>query len=230
MTIGVMDSGIGGLGVLAELVKRKCAENYVYFSDGENLPYGNKTKNELREIALRGVKILRERGANVLVFGCNTLSSAALDAARNAFVGPTFGLLPRPEFCLGKSLLLTTPTTALFLPKLSEDLSLLTPPDLAALIDGDYPDLTNVEAYLSPLLAPYADAESVYLGCSHYVFARSVFRKALPKAKILSGINALADLVKAVLPAANVKSQNVDFLFSGKNQTDRYAAILSSLL
>ena len=225
-----MDSGIGGLSVLAALVKRKCAENYVYFSDGANLPYGEKSKSELVEIALKGVQTLTERGANVLVFGCNTLSSCALDAARNAFAGPTFGLLPRPENSAGKTLLLTTPTTALYLPRLKENVSLLTPRKLAPLIDATYPDLEKVEAYLSPLLFPYRDAESLYLGCSHYVFAKRVFRNAIPQAEIRTGVEELADLVKAVLPAGRVGGQNADFLFSGKDDTRRYAAILSSLL
>ena len=230
MKIGIMDSGIGGLTVLAALIKRRCAAEYVYFSDGANLPYGNKNKNELKEIALNGVKVLREKGANVLVFGCNTLSSCALDAARSAFVGPSFGLLPRPALCTGKTLLLTTPTTALYLPKLAENVSLLTPPPLAALIDGEYPSLIETEKYLSPLLLPYTDVQNVYLGCSHYAFAKLLFQKAIPCAKLRTGVEPLADLVKSVLPNVNVKSQNVEFVFSGKIEKNRYAAILSSLL
>ncbi len=174
--------------------------------------------------------MLQEKGANAIVFGCNTLSSCALDAARNAFVGPTFGLLPRPELCAGKTLLLTTPTTALYLPKLSENVSLLTPPALASLIDGEYPSLKETERYLEPLIRPYADAETVYLGCSHYAFARRVFSNAIPNASFFSGVEELADLAYSVLPRCDVRSQNVDFVFSGKIEKNRYATLLSSLL
>lgn len=225
-----MDSGIGGLNVLAALIERKCASEYIYFSDGIHLPYGDKTREEVRAIALAGAETLRKRGANVVVFGCNTLSVCALDAVRKSFSGPVFGLLPRPELSMGKTLLMTTPTTALYLPRLGSEISLLTPPLLASLIDRHYPSSEPIERYLSPFLTPYADAKTVYLGCSHYAFAKSVVKKAIPNAKITDGTAPLADLIHAVLPEEKVKSQNVEFIFSGANEKYRYASILSSLL
>ncbi len=230
MVIGIMDSGIGGLNLLARLLKLKCADRYLYFADTEHLPYGSKGAERLREIAFRGVERLRERGANVVIFGCNTLSVCALDAVRKRTSLPLFGLLPRPELTYGKTLFMTTPTTSLFLPPLTRQSVLLTPPRLAALIERFYPDTREIARYLSPLLAPYGDMDCAYLGCSHYLFATEVIRASLPKAKILENVTPLAALVKAVLPVRSVKSQNVDFLFSGQNEESRYAEILSSLL
>ncbi len=230
MKIGVMDSGIGGLNVLAALIKYRCGDGYVYLSDGKNLPYGEKSGEELKQIALRGVRRLVERGAGAVVLGCNTLSVAALDFVRKRVVPPVFGLLPRPDLLNGKGLLLCTPTTALYLPNVSPNVCVLTPASLAGLIDKEYPKTALTEEYLSPLLLPYGDCEEVYLGCSHYSFAKSVFKRVLPKAKLLDGAENLAALVSAVLPEKGSNNPSIELLFTGEDQTERYLSILSSLL
>ena len=230
MTIGVMDSGIGGLNVLAELIKNRCGDRYIYLSDGANLPYGEKTGETLTRIALAGTEKLIERGANCIVYGCNTLSVSALDQVRKRVIPPVFGLIPRPDLLSGRSLLLTTPTTALYLPKIEREVSLLTPAALASLIDGEYPDTEGISRYLSPLLLPYADCETVYLGCSHYLYVAEVIRRVIPRAKILSGVPHLAALVRAVLPETGCRNPTIEMLFSGEDERTRYLSILSSLL
>ncbi len=230
MKIGVTDSGIGGLNVLSTLIKERCGDSYIYLADGKNLPYGDKNGEELRQIALENARQLADRGANAIVFGCNTLSVSALDYVRKRVVPPVFGLMPRPDLLGKKSLLLVTPTTALYLPKIEKDVSLLTPKELASLIDGEYPETRRTDAYLSPLLLPYADVETVYLGCSHYLFAKDSVRRILPRAKILDGAAHLAGLIKAVLPETGCKNPSLEFVFTGKDQTERYLGILASLL
>jgi len=225
-----MDSGIGGTTVLSRLMKRKCAGQYLYLADNANLPYGSKTKEELCRIALENVRLLAERGASVIIFACNTLSVCALDTVRKQTSLPIFGLIPRPELTFGNALILTTPATGSYLPSLPSKTSLMTPTRLAALIDGNYPDMKEVARYLTPLLAPYRDVECVYLGCSHYLLAEGVFHDLLPHAKILEGATPLAALVQAVLPPVSVKSESVDFLFTGRDETHRYSSILSDLL
>ena len=230
MMIGVIDSGIGGLTVLARLLRRKCADRYVYLADGANLPYGDKSREELCEIALANVRTLSERGVNAVVFACNTLSVCTLDVVRKKISLPLFGLLPRPELTFGNALVLATPATGSYLPPLPRRTALLTPAKLALLIDGNYPDLKEVSRYLSPLLVPYRDADCVYLGCSHYLLAEEAIRACIPHAKILEGATALAALTQAVLPPVIVKNETVDFIFTGKDERARYCNILSSLL
>lgn len=225
-----MDSGIGGLNVLAALIKRRAGDRYIYYSDGAHLPYGDKSAEELERIALKGVRVLTERGAQVVVFGCNTLSVCALDRVRKQVRPPVFGLIPRPELCNGKTLLLTTPATALYLPKIGENVALLTPTNLARIIDEEYPLAEATRCYLSPLLSPYEGCESVYLGCSHYLYARPLFKALLPQAKIYDGCEMLAALVSAVLPSEGSRDPTVDFLFGGRKEEERYYRILRRLL
>ena len=230
MTIGVMDSGIGGLNVLAALIKNRCGDRYIYLSDGANLPYGSKAGDELRALALEGCERLTERGANVIVFGCNTLSVSTLDYVRKKVIPPVFGLYPRPDLLSGKALLLTTPTTALYLPKIERNVTLLTPPDLASVIDEEYPETSKTSADLSPLLLPYRDYDEVYLGCSHYLYAKAIVRRLLPRAKILGGCEHLAKMIRAVLPSEECKNPSIELVFTGKNERKRYLGILSDLL
>ena len=191
---------------------------------------GAYTYEELnRRSALLARKLI-ERGANCIVFGCNTLSVSALEYVRKRVVPPVFGLIPRPDLLSGKSLLLTTPTTALYLPKLTENVSLLTPAELASLLDREYPETRGTEAYLSPLILPYGDCEEVYLGCSHYLYAKEVIRRYLPHAEIADGVNHLAALVHAVLPACESKNPSLEMIFTGRDQTERYLCILAGLL
>jgi len=230
MIIGVTDSGIGGLNVLAALIKRRCGDGYLYLADGANLPYGSKSADELRQIALKSALTLERMGANVIVFGCNTLSVTALEYVRQNVKAPVFGLRPRPELLSGKALLMTTPTTALYLSKIEPNVSLLTPRKLASLIDEEYPSTERVRAYLSPLLLPYGEVERVYLGCSHYLYAKNVVSDLMPHAAISDGTESLADLIHAVLPPTENKHPSVAFRFTGKSESERYARILTELI
>jgi len=230
MIIGVTDSGIGGLNVLAALIRHRCGDEYLYLADGANLPYGDKHADDLREIALRNALSLEKAGANVIVFGCNTLSVTALEYVRRRVKSPVFGLRPRPELLSGKALLMTTPTTALYLSKIEPNVALLTPEKLASIIDEDYPNEKRVRTYLSPLLLPYAEVESICLGCSHYLYAKEVISALLPRAEIADGADALAALIRAVLPREGSKNPTVAFRFTGEEQHARYARILTDLL
>ena len=230
MIIGVLDSGIGGLNVLAALIKKRAGDKYLYLADRENLPYGDKDDATLTEIAMNGTMRLIDRGANVIVFGCNTLSVTALTQVRRRVTPPVFGLIPRPDLLTGDSLLMTTPATAMHISNPNEKTALLTPSRLAEIIDRHYPDQQAIRAYLSPLLLPYRRCDSIYLGCSHYLYAQEVIRESIPHAAILDGVQNLAAVIHAVLPENKCKDPSVDLLFTGEDERERYFEILSSLL
>lgn len=83
--IGIFDSGIGGITVLEEIIKILPKENYIYYSDSKNNPYGNKTKKEVIEISEKIVKYFIKRNCKVIVIGCNTASAVAVDALRKKY-------------------------------------------------------------------------------------------------------------------------------------------------
>ena len=83
--IGVFDSGIGGLTILDELKNILPNENYFYFGDSKNNPYGQKTDEELEKIVDEIVKDLIKRGAKIIVVACNTATAKCIESLRKKF-------------------------------------------------------------------------------------------------------------------------------------------------
>ncbi len=75
--IGVFDSGLGGLTVLAALIRRFPGQSFVYLGDHANVPYGNRPSDEVVELTRRGVERLFGRGARLVLLGCNTATAVA---------------------------------------------------------------------------------------------------------------------------------------------------------
>ena len=75
--IGVLDSGMGGLGVLHALRRAMPHERFLYFGDNANAPYGPRPLEEIQALTLRTAHMLMERGVKALVIACNTANSAA---------------------------------------------------------------------------------------------------------------------------------------------------------
>ena len=97
--IGIFDSGVGGLTVLAEIRKRLPNENIIYLGDTKNFPYGNKSKEEIIEFATKNVEILIEKQVKVIIIACGTATSQALDVVKEKFDIPIMGIIePTVEY------------------------------------------------------------------------------------------------------------------------------------
>ena len=83
--IGVFDSGVGGLTVLAALQHQLATQRFIYLGDTARLPYGTKSGDTIIRYALQAAALLVERGIGALVVACNTASSVALPALRERF-------------------------------------------------------------------------------------------------------------------------------------------------
>ena len=82
LSIALLDSGVGGISVLRELLRIMPAENYLYFGDSANAPYGNRDRAEVLDITRKNLELLRSRGIKALVIACNTATSAAAAVLR----------------------------------------------------------------------------------------------------------------------------------------------------
>jgi len=93
-SIGVFDSGVGGLTVLRALAAALPDEDFVYLGDTARLPYGTKSPESIRRYALQAAALLRERGVKCLVVACNTASAVALDDLAREFAPvPVLGVV-----------------------------------------------------------------------------------------------------------------------------------------
>lgn len=83
--IGIFDSGVGGLSVFAELINLLPNENYLYFGDTKNLPYGNKSKEELVKLCTKIFDFFKERNVKAVVMACNTTSAIVYDTLKDNY-------------------------------------------------------------------------------------------------------------------------------------------------
>ena len=195
--IAVIDSGIGGVSVLKQLIKLMPNENYIYLADEKNAPYGIKTMEEVRKITVDNVKMLFEMGAKALVIACNTATGAAVRYLRETYPEvPIVGIEPaikpaRMEKENPVILVMATPLTIRqekFQRLLNrfKDGATITPlpcPGLMEIIEaGDF-EGSRIDNYLSELLKDIdiEKTDSVVLGCTHYPHAKKAIKKAFGK-------------------------------------------------
>ena len=86
--IGVMDSGIGGLTVLKQLLNIRPQEKYLYFGDTKNLPYGEKSKEELIKIVKEIFDFFETQNVKAVVLACNTSSATAYEELKDNYSIP----------------------------------------------------------------------------------------------------------------------------------------------
>jgi glutamate racemase len=92
-TIGVFDSGFGGLTVLRALLPLIPGARYIYLGDTARLPYGSKSRETIARYAVSSAKFLQEQGADLLVIACNTASALALEDIKQALPIPVIGVI-----------------------------------------------------------------------------------------------------------------------------------------
>ncbi len=194
-SVGMFDSGVGGLTVAAALHRLAPALHLRYIADSAFFPYGERSEDEIAERALVLGRRLIEEGCNLLVVACNSASSAALDRLRAQVDVPVVGMEPPLKPAAertrsGRVLILATPATVRGerLQRLHRDhggdaqIEALPMPGLADLIEGGEVDGARVEGMLASALAtPLASGvDEVALGCTHYGFLRPVLDRLLP--------------------------------------------------
>ncbi|MBN2779368.1 MAG: glutamate racemase [Bacteroidales bacterium] len=92
--IGVFDSGVGGMTVLYELTKLLPNENFLYFADSQNAPYGPRSKKEIVDFSSKIIDFLLSKDCKLIVIACNTATAAAVNMMRQKYSVPIVGLEP----------------------------------------------------------------------------------------------------------------------------------------
>lgn len=197
MSIGFLDSGIGGLSVLREALTLLPNEDYIYYADTENAPYGLKTKDEVKSLTMDAVQFLVEKGIKALVIACNTATSAAVEDLRNKYSFPIIGMEPavkpavEKEHATGKRVLvLATPLTLKeskfqnLVSRVDADhiVDMLPTPRLVEFAEKFIFEGAQVENYLKEVMpwSSISNYSTVVLGCTHFPLFRQTLIKLLP--------------------------------------------------
>lgn len=211
--IGVFDSGVGGLTVMAALQRRLPEESLLYLGDTARLPYGMKSEETVTRYAARNLDFLVRRGVKAVVVACNTASALALDKIEVPV--PVWGVVePGAQQAAaasgGRVGVLATESTVRSgaypraLRRLRPELEILSQacPLFVPLVEEGWHDdpiaLQVTERYLRPILDQGVD--TLVLGCTHYPLLEPTIRQvAGDKVILVDSAEAVADEVAAAL-------------------------------
>src|SRR5579872_6627153 len=85
--IGILDSGVGGLTVWTEILKQHPNESTLYIGDSKNAPYGDRSPEEIFQLAQQLIQFLLKKDVKLIVVACNVITTTSLDRLRNEFKG-----------------------------------------------------------------------------------------------------------------------------------------------
>jgi glutamate racemase len=196
-TIGVFDSGFGGLTVLRALLPLIPSAHYIYLGDTARLPYGSKSRETIARYAVSSAKFLHDQGAELLVVACNTATALAFEDIRQSLPIPVIGVVePGAQAALSATpspsnqvLVLATPATvqshayihalqALDLAASEKACPLLVPLVEEGWVDHPVTD-DVLKIYLAEALATAPATQTLLLGCTHYPLIQPAIQRAL---------------------------------------------------
>lgn len=212
LPIGVFDSGVGGISVLVEIIKLLPQEEFIYYADSINAPYGIKPENTIRSLTIKAADFLFKLGVKSLVVACNTATSAAIKEIRRIFELPVIGMEPaiKPAVELKTNSRIIVMATPLTLQSEKFNSLVYQYKHLAEIIPIPCPGLVeviergnnNIADYLYTILLPETNKNisTVVLGCTHYVLIKREILKVLGKnINIIDGNCGTARHLKTVL-------------------------------
>ncbi|MDU6827281.1 MULTISPECIES: glutamate racemase [Campylobacter] len=239
MKIGIFDSGLGGLSVLNEALKKLPNEEFLYYADRKNVPYGLKSKDEILKFSSHAVKFLIDQGANAIVIACNTATSAAINELRAKFDLPIIGMEPAVKKAADlnregenlaslRTLVIATPLTArgAKLKELIERVDsehlvdVLALPRLVEFAENENFTCDEVKEYLHEEFAKFKlqNYYALVLGCTHFNYFKDSLREILPTGvSLIDGNEGTINKLISELSRLNLahgKGQSVEYFYS----------------
>lgn len=221
-TVGLFDSGVGGLTVAAEVFRMLPEQRVIYFGDTAHVPYGGRSVNELVTLADRIISFLCTQGARYIIFACNTSSAVSLQVLRDRYQVPMTGLIePGAAEAVrvsttGRIGVIATEATvragayARAIKEISPDCEVFSKatPQLVPLVEAGEIDTPRAEGVLRAYLEPLKEIgiDTLILGCTHYPFLRR------PIARILGTGVRLVDPAAATVRAAMLNIRRLGLL------------------
>lgn len=226
-TIGVFDSGFGGLTVLKALVETAPEADYLYFGDTARLPYGSKSAATVGKYACEAARFLEQQGAGLVVIACNTATALSLPQIRSTTTVEVLGVVEpgaqralaasrtRKAVVIGTEATISSHAYQSALAGLGIEAREKACPLLVPLVEEgwvNHPVTEQVAGiYLKEAFADgFASADVLLLGCTHYPLLKTLLRRLVP------GEVALVDSAESTALAVR-KLLDSEFGSSGRN-------------
>lgn len=232
MRIGFFDSGIGGLTVLHQALRFLPHEDYLFYADTLHVPYGEKTKDEVRAYILDAADFIAGQKVKALVIACNTATSIVIEELRTRYDFPVIGIEPavKPaiERWAGKQKKVLVLATNLTLKEKKyndliqridqgESVDSLALPGLVQFAENFEFDEEKVVPYLEKELSRFDLKQygTVVLGCTHFPYFENSLRRVFPKeVDFISGSIGTAKHLRRILELKNQMDQGTgDIIF-----------------
>lgn len=216
LPIGIFDSGLGGLTVMAEVMKALPNENIIYFGDTAHVPYGSKSKDTVTKYSLDIAAFLVSKKVKLIVVACNTASAMALDELRKRLdvpiievIGPgaraALSVTKRARIgVIGTEGTIKSSSYARAIKKLDRKAKVFGKacPLFVPLVEegwlGHKVTKEVAKEYIKPLLKNRID--TIVLGCTHYPLIKKVIAAAAgPGVKLIDSAQAAASEVLEAL-------------------------------
>lgn len=243
--IGVFDSGVGGLTVLHECLVNLPHEDYVYFGDTVNFPYGTKTLDEVRGLAFSAAERLVDMGVKLIVVACNSAASAALSQLQGHIETPIVGVvMPGARAAVqatrsrrvGVMATEATVSSQAYQDALRSldaglEVTAVACPRLAPLIQNGDVFSEEVEAAARECVVPLKSAgvDTVILGCTHYpLIARMLRRLFGPHVSLIDSAEEIAREVGEILARkgiANSEGREGDYRFLASGDLQEFKEV-----
>ena len=233
--IGVFDSGIGGLTVLKKIIETLPNEKYIYYADTDNVPYGTKSKEEVKKYINDAVDFLISNNVKAIVIACNTATSISAEELRGKYDIPIIGIEPaiKPAFENrgGKKVMVMATPITIKSEKIKELLvqlnaigyvDLVAMPKLVEFAESKEFESDKVKEYIQEQLKNYNlnDYSNLVLGCTHFPFFKKVLSEIFSRdIQLIDGSQGVANRLKYVLEENNLLGNNeliIKYYYSGK--------------
>ena len=238
-TIGIMDSGVGGLSVFREIRKALPEERFIYFSDNAHCPYGEKSTEYIQERCRKITEMMISKGADAVVIACNTATAAAIAMLRENFSIPFIGMEPavKPAALGTKSGVIGVLATAGTLKaskyldtrdRFTEGITVVehVGRGFVELVESGELSGPHAESVVKESLKPLleAGADTIVLGCTHYPFLLPVLQKiAGPDIRFIDPAPAVTRHLIDVLAQNNIgltdSEPDIELIASGSPET-----------
>lgn len=225
--IGIFDSGIGGVTVLKEILKLLPKEDYIYYSDSKNNPYGDKTEKEILDICNDIIKFFIKNECKIVVIACNTASAIAAKKLREKYQNlPIIAIEPAYKMVYDfayedPTLIMATRGTIksekfnLLYNKYNNHKTYIAPcTGLADIIEAE--EEKEIKEYLIKNIGKYKNkVKNVVLGCTHYPLIEDEICEVLGNVTFFNGAGNLAKHLKEVMEEKNIlstKGGSIEFI------------------
>lgn len=195
--IGIFDSGMGGISVLAEAMKVLKNESFIYFGDNLYAPYGTKPSDKIYDRAKYIVDFLIQKNVKAIIIACNTASSVAAERIRKEYDLPIIAMEPalKPaalEFpdkdiaVLATELTLKLEKFKRLMNKYGSNAVPIACPKIVEYVESSNQDEDKLIEYLKSLIVKNKYS-AIVLGCTHFVFVKDTIADLYSEAKIFDG-------------------------------------------